>query len=156
MADVSTSSELLWDHAGEDLEENPLINTYRTDSPARRRIHRPELLDNEHDGVHLSYYQTVKLLENLEESSETLKQYLGDLNNTTQNLSDRGTTQATNNTLRARFCRKCLKGLEQTTGTKTIIFTVLLQGVNLLIQTIIDIWSKKDDDNALIVVSMIH
>ncbi|OWF41238.1 uncharacterized protein LOC110462753 [Mizuhopecten yessoensis] len=148
MANVS-SSDLLWDHAGEDLEDNPLINTYSTDTPARQRGNRRAVHDIDREGVQLSYYQTVKLLENLEESSETLKQYLEDLNESSQE-NDRDTTTI-NSSMRQRFCQKCLRALQQITGTKTIIFTLLLQGINLLIQTIIDIWSKKDDDNAIVV-----
>ncbi|XP_060066350.1 uncharacterized protein LOC132546645 [Ylistrum balloti] len=149
MADGS-SSELFWDHAGEDLEDNPLINTYSTDTPARRRgnSYRHAVLGTDHDGIHLSYYQTVKLLENLEESSQTLKQYLDDFNETSQENDTE--TMSISHSFRERFCQKCKQALQQVTGTKTIILTLLLQGVNLIIQTIIDIWSKKDDDNAIV------
>lgn len=49
------------------------------------------------------------------------------------------------------MCRKCRELLNKITGTKAVIFTIVLQGLNILIQTFMDIWARKDDNIILVV-----
>lgn len=127
--------ELLWDHTGEELDD-PLIGSYGTEEEEGVRYRN-------RNTIQLSRYDTAKLVYELEATSALLRTYLEE-----QEIAH---TQSDNTAERIQSgCRHILKRkfdniLDKVTGLKIIIFTLVLQGFNLLIQTLIDVWPEKDD-----------
>ncbi|XP_062609083.1 uncharacterized protein LOC134270854 [Saccostrea cucullata] len=135
--------ELVWDHTGEDLDD-PLIGSYEDEEAASRSYRTGKPLQ-------LSQYEALKLADQLEETSALLRRYLGDLElNNTQN--DTTTPERTQSGVLFSLKRKCDHILDKVTASiKVIILTLALQGINLIIQTLIDIWPQKDDYTELVV-----
>lgn len=127
--------ELLWDHTGEELDD-PLIGSYGTEEEEGVRYRN-------RNTIQLSWYDTAKLVYELEATSALLRTYLGE-----QEIAH---TQSDSTAERSQTgCRHILKRkfdniLDKVTGLRIIIFTLVLQGFNLLIQTLIDVWPEKDD-----------
>lgn len=139
---TESSTELFWDHGGETLgETSAFINEIDADSSFH--VSRNE-------GVKLSKYATLKLIQNLEETSDILRAYLTEVENDLEKSETAEKTGVTNSGCKQYVCQKCSSLLQHITGTKTIIFTIVLQGVNLLIQTIIDFLPHKDTYDVLV------
>ncbi|XP_063410285.1 uncharacterized protein LOC134693403 isoform X1 [Mytilus trossulus] len=144
MAELST--ELYWDHGGESLGD---ISPFTTENDENTPLHRSK----RDEGMNLNYLQTLQLIQNLEETSDILRSYLSeidaDLEKKQASREQSSGTPTYGNRCRDYMCKKCLSVLRTVTGTKTIIFTVILQGINLLIQTIID-FLPQNDTNAVL------
>ncbi|CAC5407099.1 unnamed protein product [Mytilus coruscus] len=143
MAELST--ELYWDHGGESLGD---ISPFTTENEENSPLHR----STRDEGLNLNYLQTLQLIQNLEETSDILRNFLTEIDADLEKKQIREQSSYTP-TYSSRFrdfiCKKCLSVLRAVTGTKTIIFTVILQGINLLIQTIIDFLPQNDTKAAL-------
>ncbi|XP_048754539.1 uncharacterized protein LOC125665757 [Ostrea edulis] len=133
--------ELIWDHTGEDLDD-PLIGSYEGEEAILRSRTR--------NTVQLSHYEALKLAHQLEATSALLRAYLGDFE-LSHTQSETSTSERSQSGCIDCLKRKCERVLDKVTGLKIIIFTVVLQGFNLLIQTLIDIWPEKDDYIELVV-----
>ncbi|XP_022339969.2 uncharacterized protein LOC111134827 isoform X1 [Crassostrea virginica] len=132
--------ELIWDHTGEELDD-PLIGSYGDEDAAIRYRSRQT--------IQLTQYEALKLVYELEATSALLRSYLGE-QEASHSQKD-SSTERNQTDCQYILKRKFENLLERVTGFKIIIFTLVLQGFNLLIQTLIDVWPKKDDYTELVV-----
>lgn len=102
--------------------------------------------------MNLSLYQTLQLIQHLEETSDILRSYLTeidtDIEKKVAEKNKRGCSDACSNNY---LYKRCQSLFQNVTGTTTMIFTLVLQGVNLFIQTIIDFLPHNDSNDIMIV-----
>lgn len=100
------------------------------------------------DGVNLSLYQTLQLIQHLEETSDILRSYLTEIDTDIEKTVAEKNKRGCSNTY---LYKRWQSLFQNVTGTTTMIFTLVLQGVNLFIQTIIDFLPHRDSYDIVIV-----
>ncbi|XP_041378348.1 uncharacterized protein LOC121390568 isoform X2 [Gigantopelta aegis] len=125
---MAEENDLLWDHAG-DVENDVLSADYKYGRSAFRQ-----------DGVRLTYEHAYELVNVLDNTKAILQSYIQQMESRVPEVQPP----------RRQCCQYLRRKILPKLSRNISVVTVILQGFNLMILTLIDIWPKKDDKIVMI------
>ncbi|XP_050413295.2 uncharacterized protein LOC126827797 isoform X2 [Patella vulgata] len=125
-------NELDWDHAADFGERDPLLERNKAGRDMSYRS----------GGVNLSYEEAVELLTVLDTSRFKLQQYISNADETS--VVETVVIPVPGRWLRIR------KNVLPRIARNIVFITIILQAVNLLILSLIDIWPRKDSEDVIV------
>ncbi|KAL5015235.1 hypothetical protein ScPMuIL_009505 [Solemya velum] len=147
---MAEQTDLDWDHTGESLEENPLLSGFKAGHSTFYSDHR----------TGLTYGQTEQLLNTLDDATAILRLYMSGLDRTGHYQTGPNERRHFGDTCcRTPICVRISSFFKwlvpKITGAKSIIFTVILQALNIFILSVIDLWTEKKDEEVVVVVGSV-
>ncbi|XP_070206939.1 uncharacterized protein [Littorina saxatilis] len=130
-------AELLWDHTG-DFESDPLLGDESPSSGRHSGSTRP-------DTVQLSYEQAQDLLKVLDNTRYVLETFVEQAQH-----GDGAVTGGRRRRARGWWAFNCFPARRRTVAKYILIITAIIQAMNLVVVSVIDVWPKRDNQTVLI------